>query len=126
MADSDHDGLPDLWEVEHQTNPFLDDANGDPDGDGFSNLQEYFAGTDPRNAESSLRLRVEMLQPAGVILNFMAVSNRSYSVLHSPGFAGGWLKLQEVSSEPQDRLVTITNRAGDEVRFYRVVTPAQP
>ena len=126
VADSDHDGLPDLWEVEHQTNPFLDDANADPDGDGFSNLQEYLAGTDPRNAESSLLLRVEMSQPTGVVLNFLAVSNRSYSVLHNSGLAGGWLNLQDVSSQSQDRLVTITNRAGDEVRFYRVVTPAQP
>ncbi|HTS19719.1 MAG TPA: Ig-like domain-containing protein [Verrucomicrobiae bacterium] len=44
--DSDHDGLPDWWEVLHGTNPNsppgdFSDANADPDGDGYSNLEDY-------------------------------------------------------------------------------------
>jgi len=45
-ADSDHDGLPDWWELMKGLNPnstpgdFSDD-NGDPDGDGYSNLEDY-------------------------------------------------------------------------------------
>ena len=47
-ADTEGDGLPDLWERRYFGN--LDPtANGDPDGDGaeYSNLNEYYAGTDP-------------------------------------------------------------------------------
>jgi hypothetical protein len=55
LADSDGDGLPDLWEVEgglSATNDSGDDgAEGDPDGDGISNLDEYNGRTDPRVPE---------------------------------------------------------------------------
>lgn len=45
-ADSDHDGMPDWWELAKGLNPNsapgdFSDANGDPDGDGFTNLEDY-------------------------------------------------------------------------------------
>ena len=45
--DSDSDGMPDSWELQHNLNPNLNDAGQDPDGDGYTNLQEYLNGTDP-------------------------------------------------------------------------------
>lgn len=55
--DSDNDGLPDTWEWlqmwMHYDNPDMPDsleafdAKADYDGDGMTNLQEFFAGTDP-------------------------------------------------------------------------------
>ena len=45
--DDDNDGMPDSWEVQYGLNPLVDDASGDLDGDGVSNLNEYIAGTDP-------------------------------------------------------------------------------
>ena len=41
VADSDGDGMPDGYEVAANTDPLADDAAGDADGDGVSNLQEY-------------------------------------------------------------------------------------
>src|SRR5436309_50041 len=47
VADTDRDGLPDFWEIQNGLSPTnstgLDGAAGDPDGDGFTNLQEYLA-----------------------------------------------------------------------------------
>lgn len=37
--DSDNDGMPDWWEQKYGLNPFGDDAAGDMDGDGVSNLR---------------------------------------------------------------------------------------
>jgi pectate lyase len=46
--DSDHDGMPDAWEIAHGLNPNDPaDANADPDKDGYTNLEEYLNGTDP-------------------------------------------------------------------------------
>jgi hypothetical protein len=52
IVDSDGDGLPDSWEIAHFGN-LAQTAAGDPDGDGYSNLAEFNAGTDPKNAASN-------------------------------------------------------------------------
>ena len=51
-VDSDGDGLPDFWEIDFFGN--LDQGAGDdPDGDGFTNLQEYESGTDPTQSDAT-------------------------------------------------------------------------
>src|ERR1044072_4403104 len=40
-ADTDSDGMPDNWESANGTNPGVADNNSDPDGDGYTNLEEY-------------------------------------------------------------------------------------
>ncbi len=46
--DTDHDGLPDWWEKKHRTNRNsapgdFSDSNADPDGDGYTNMEDYLA-----------------------------------------------------------------------------------
>ena len=47
FADSDGDGMPDLFEVQNQLDPNRDDALEDFDGDGLDNLSEYQQGKNP-------------------------------------------------------------------------------
>ena len=38
---ADYPPPPDAWELANGTDPLSNDANADPDFDGFTNLQEY-------------------------------------------------------------------------------------
>jgi pectate lyase len=47
-ADTDHDGMPDEWEIRYGFNPNNpSDGPQDADGDGYTNLEEYLNGTSP-------------------------------------------------------------------------------
>ena len=52
--DTDEDGMPDGWEINHGLDPndngsisFVNGPSGDKDGDGIPNFQEFQGGTDP-------------------------------------------------------------------------------
>ena len=45
--DMEQDGMDDLWEAEYELDPEVRDGEGDLDGDGVSNLEEYLLGQDP-------------------------------------------------------------------------------
>jgi hypothetical protein len=48
-ADADHDGMSDPWETEHQLDPHnAADGSADADGDGYTNVEEFLNGTNPR------------------------------------------------------------------------------
>ncbi|WP_269537239.1 hypothetical protein [Cerasicoccus fimbriatus] len=62
--DTDVDGLPASWEREHGLNDAIPTAangpDGNPDGDAFSNWDEFLAGTDPMRADLPLALAINM------------------------------------------------------------------
>ncbi|MDB6069528.1 MAG: hypothetical protein JWL81_699, partial [Verrucomicrobiales bacterium] len=53
---SQANGLPDWWYLSHGINPFQNYYSSylDNDGDGFTNQQEFTAGTNPKSADSDL------------------------------------------------------------------------
>jgi hypothetical protein len=50
--DTDGDGMDDGWEVQYGLNPILKDSSEDEDRDGFTNLREYRAGSNPNDPNS--------------------------------------------------------------------------
>jgi hypothetical protein len=132
-ADRDGDGLPDTWEVVHGLNPNDgSDAELDPDRDGFNNLQEFLAGTDPRDSQSYLKIEITP-SPAGgngsLMIRFQAVSGKSYSVQYRDSILDGvWRKFADIAPVANNRLLELadTPSSGTSVRFYRLVTPGPP
>ncbi|MCX8157120.1 MAG: immunoglobulin domain-containing protein [Verrucomicrobiae bacterium] len=125
--DSDNDGLPDEWEAQYglQTNN-PNDAQEDSDGDGLTNLQEYIAGTDPRNPASVLKLSIQPANGGAAGLQFQAISNKSYTIQYLDRVgATQWQRFLDVAPAPTNRQVGITNQGGPS-RFYRIATPQLP
>lgn len=60
LDDQDLDGMPTSWEQANQFNPANPaDASQDSDGDGFTNFEEYWMGSDPHNAASPTVITVD-------------------------------------------------------------------
>jgi hypothetical protein len=77
--DTDGDGMPDWWELAHGLNRNdPSDANRDDDGDGFTNLQEYLAGTDPANPASCLAITACGLVGTDTRISVRTALDKSY------------------------------------------------
>ncbi len=129
VADSDGDGLPDEWELANGLNPSDPaDANADVDGDTMTARAEYIAGTNPRDAQSYLRVDPVGLAgfPGGATLTFNAVSNRTYAIEFTDALgSGAWNRWTDVEAAPTNRVQTleIPGAVGSGARTYRLVTP---
>jgi len=51
-SDTDHDTMPDGYEVSYELDPTVDDTGADADGDGVVNGDEYVWGTSPRASDT--------------------------------------------------------------------------
>ena len=124
--DLDGDGLPDVWEFAFGLNPDSPaDASSDHDQDGFTNAEEYQAGTAPNDATSRLWAQADI--STGFSVRFTAQADRTYSILYLDDLSaeGTWRKLSDIPAGPvRDVSMEDADRpAGQTVRWYRVVTP---
>ncbi|MBN1669649.1 MAG: tyrosine-protein phosphatase [Kiritimatiellae bacterium] len=74
--DADRDALPDAWEAIHLSDlsdPTDRSDSGDPDGDGLCNLEEYIAGTDPRQNGSWFAVDVGLVD-GRIVVSFPTVT----------------------------------------------------
>lgn len=85
-ADLDRDSLPDSWETRYGVQL----PSADEDSDGHSNLEEYFAYTNPRDATSTLELIYIAPDPTthALRLRWKAVAGVRYIVQHATSAEG--------------------------------------
>ena len=128
-GDTDGDGMPDTWEEEHDlelNSP--SDATADADRDGANNLQEYRAGTDPREPESVFAFTSVRKEGRAIRLRFHAVQGRTYSV-QARGLPGStsWQTVTNLMiCGNTDHCEVLVPGVADEGRLFRVLTLATP
>jgi hypothetical protein len=130
-GDLNGDGLPDAWQLQYFSS--INDPQAapgtDPDGDGFSNLQEYEAGTSPVNSADYLKLDSVDVTPGNINIYFTAVAGKTYSVLWTTDLnSGTWNKLADVAAQSTTGPISVTDSVStsNAQRFYRLVTPQAP
>lgn len=81
-ADWDADGIPNWWEFKHFGTATGADASEDTDGDGATELEEYYAGTDPNDADDYLTITEHSYDSSytEATITFSSNSTRLYSL----------------------------------------------
>lgn len=142
--DSSGDGIPDAWKQRQLSAAgFLPDENGWPlglvtrdgdfDGDGVSNWNEYLAGTYAVDPGDFLDLQVIEHLDGYARLRFFAVFGKTYSVESSPDLVT-WTATtihlpgpeQSDLSELPDPLVPLTFVSAGDSNFIDLYAPANP
>jgi serine protease AprX len=130
LNDSDSDALPDWWELWHNLDPNNpSDAVLDSDGDGVSNLNEYLAGTDPRDAADYFHI-ASISAGTNCVLSFQSALNRLYTLERRTNLAAGaWTSVPgqvDLAGNAGWLELSQTNVPPDTARFYRVKVRLAP
>lgn len=126
-ADTNGDGLPDSWQAQYFGSSTATNAipSADPDGDGFSNADEYLAGTSPTDANSLLRISMfdQVASGPSFLIGFPTMADRYYQVqatenLIAPQWSGFTNAIRGTGSS-----VLVMDNTGTNTthRFYRVL-----
>jgi len=115
--------MPDSYEIANGFNPHhAGDASPDADNDGVSNLEEYLAGTDPRNSTSVFRITRLNRFGNDLVLSFLGGTGKTYSIERATNLPSvAWLTVTNVESGTNGS-VTVTNFGGAPTPrgFYRL------
>lgn len=126
VDDTDFDGLPDEWETQYGLNPnSATDSEIDSDGDGQSNLDEFEAGTNPKDPQSRLALSSVEIIGADVRLHFQAQRHRAYQVerLNQHKAIDEWVAVGVAVTTPGDAAEIFVDDvfgANRSIRLYRL------
>jgi len=78
--DNDNDGMSDVWQRVHGI--ATGDTASDPDGDGWTNLQEAQNGTNPHDANDFFKIITQKVSPdlSTLDISWRSLEDRSYKI----------------------------------------------
>jgi hypothetical protein len=122
--DQDADQLPDAWERANGLDPLsatgANGANGDSDGDGRTHLEEYLAGTNPRDPASRLVIEVAT-GDSGTELTIPAIPGRVYRIWAQNGLGDtSWIPLGSLIGPATAGPIRFRDPAVESARFYQI------
>ena len=99
--DNDGDGMPNWWEQLHglsfTSSSGNNGANGDPDGDRYTNLEEWLADTNPRDSTSFPRVEGGGDDPGGgVVITTLTSPHRIYTLERAPDLSSPYVPIESV------------------------------
>ena len=124
-VDTVGDGVPDWWRALYfggngTTTNAASCATGDPDGDGFINISEYLADTDPGKSGSCFAIQSFTITPEGQALTWIGGSNTWQYLEYSPDLRSNqWIALYTIA--PSSGITNIVIQPGvSNSLFYRI------
>ncbi len=124
--DTDGDGIPDLWELEHFGNLTTATATSDYDGDGITDHDEALAGTDPKVPRVVIKLLAAIAEGGNdIVLRWTSVFGQTYTLERSsnPFDIPKWEPLVTVPATPPTNTFTDPRQQTSGLVYYRVKTP---
>ena len=118
MIDLNHNGMSDVWEWLYNANSI--NPNADSDGDGFSNLQEATAGTDPFNPKSFPRIATTAYAAGNFSVTIPSAPGKLYALQSITNLGNvSWLSETNVEAQSGTNL-TLSMPPAVAMKFYRV------
>ena len=118
--DSDGDGMLDSWELTYGLGVGINDAAGDADGDGLSNIDEFQLGTHPKSGTSFFKATLAGVPatPGSYQLSWNSVVGKAYVIEWTPALGSPFTTVRTVTATAATSTETVTP-AGT-MGFYRV------
>jgi hypothetical protein len=121
INDPNLNGMPEAWQLQYFGFTGVD-PNGDPDGDGLTNLEEFKAGTSPIDGQS--RFALITVQPdvmGGLRVDWESATGKFYILQRSPQLLSGFSNVAtHIPATAPQNSYRDASATGEGPYFYRL------